>query len=431
MLHMKDHVIFVGQALHFSKSKPGFVLELIEKDSERAIAAFSAVSEYYRKKFMLAHPTAYFKLAAQDTLHRLALSSAATTEPRTISSYINQIEDSVQASSLLKENQFKKYQLEDDDSQEVREKALRRAAAKGNLEDLLYFSTLVENFDSQDNGIKKQTAFHHAAKGGFIDCVEFLGTLGARWNIPDASGETAEELIKNSKNSGLLKTFTKIEQERMLQEPEAETWLQNIIFVSKIMILAKSNSDEAINIINQKGEAAVYSFIHTHLIFIYMLATLDINVFHALVNQAKKSLGLTMLANLGSTMLDVKLHVNRVFDTYGTFADLSLSENEKHSAIFRRAAAANDISATFSLMALKEIDINLQDSNPDKKRTALHWAILKNGKECARILIGAGAKTDILDANGKTAEDYARESGQEALYSLFENKSARAAFKAR
>ena len=62
---------------------------------------------------------------------------------------------------------------------------------------------------------------------------------------------------------------------------------------------------------------------------------------------------------------------------------------------------------TFLLTAVK--DINAQDDNPNSRRTALHWAAIKNYMSICDFLIAKGAKTDIIDAEDKTALDYKNE----------------------
>lgn len=48
-------------------------------------------------------------------------------------------------------------------------------------------------------------------------------------------------------------------------------------------------------------------------------------------------------------------------------------------------------------------NINSQDKNPISKKTALHWAVLKNHAEAYDLLISSGAKADIEDAEGNLA----------------------------
>lgn len=80
-----------------------------------------------------------------------------------------------------------------------------------------------------------------------------------------------------------------------------------------------------------------------------------------------------------------------------------------------RVGTKEDIGALIRLVA----DINSQDDNPDNLKTALHWAVIGGKVENARILISKGAYSNIMDAQGKTAAHYAKDSGNEELTRLF------------
>lgn len=71
----------------------------------------------------------------------------------------------------------------------------------------------------------------------------------------------------------------------------------------------------------------------------------------------------------------------------------------------RNAAVNNKIfDLKIFLKYVKNIDA--KDDNEKVGRTALHWAAMKGHKECCRFLLAAKAKSNIPDANGKTASEY-------------------------
>lgn len=63
----------------------------------------------------------------------------------------------------------------------------------------------------------------------------------------------------------------------------------------------------------------------------------------------------------------------------------------------------NDVKLIFKhIKNINEKDIG----NPH--RTALHWAVIQNATDCIEVLLKAGAEPTIVDASGKTAQDYAK-----------------------
>jgi hypothetical protein len=71
-----------------------------------------------------------------------------------------------------------------------------------------------------------------------------------------------------------------------------------------------------------------------------------------------------------------------------------------------RVAATNNQAEDLKVFISVVKNINAQDANPKVMRTALHWAAVKGQDECYQLLIAAGAKSDIHDYEGKTAEQY-------------------------
>ena len=101
--------------------------------------------------------------------------------------------------------------------------------------------------------------------------------------------------------------------------------------------------------------------------------------------------------------------------------DVQLPEFE---VALRRAAHEKDLEDVQFLIG-RVRDINAQDNNPEKRRTALHWAVLKGRKENVEALLAAGARDDIPDATEKTAKDYAMQSSDEEMKSLFQSSAPR------
>lgn len=61
--------------------------------------------------------------------------------------------------------------------------------------------------------------------------------------------------------------------------------------------------------------------------------------------------------------------------------------------------AANDADAKLVESLISSCDVNLHDKNG---WTPLHFAAQANSVDCARILLGAGAKIDAVDSHGNT-----------------------------
>ena len=60
----------------------------------------------------------------------------------------------------------------------------------------------------------------------------------------------------------------------------------------------------------------------------------------------------------------------------------------------------------------------LLNSTSDKGKTPLIWAIEGNSVECCKYLIGKGVDIDIEDVSGKSAYDYAIETGNQQIIEL-------------
>lgn len=85
---------------------------------------------------------------------------------------------------------------------------------------------------------------------------------------------------------------------------------------------------------------------------------------------------------------------------------------------FRSAAAANKVNE-LEILYRKISTIDAQDNNPQRKRTTLHWAVEKKAINCVKWLLERGAKSNIVDANGKTVLDYANQTNSPEIRELF------------
>lgn len=78
------------------------------------------------------------------------------------------------------------------------------------------------------------------------------------------------------------------------------------------------------------------------------------------------------------------------------------SDKKALEQALRRAAMSgngDDIELVLSMGA----DVNAQDENPQKRNTAIHWAIQENKISNAVVLLTSGARIDIPNAKGETA----------------------------
>jgi hypothetical protein len=94
---------------------------------------------------------------------------------------------------------LQKFKLNPDElrSVAVKEQALRRAAMAGTTEDLFVLLSTGINIDAQDEKpIKRNTALHLALVNQQYDNAEYLMNRGARIDIPNADGVTAQDLIE-------------------------------------------------------------------------------------------------------------------------------------------------------------------------------------------------------------------------------------------
>jgi WD40 repeat protein len=75
-----------------------------------------------------------------------------------------------------------------------------------------------------------------------------------------------------------------------------------------------------------------------------------------------------------------------------------------------RMASVNGKPKDLALFCQTMEDIDAQDANPDSRRTALHWAVIRKHTKCIEILLENDARVDIPDAKNNTALDYAKDS---------------------
>ena len=93
----------------------------------------------------------------------------------------------------------RKYKLPDQ-TQASFEKGLRNAAVNNFIEDVKSFLTIVKNIDAVDDNLdSRRTALIHAARKGHLECYQLLIERGANPEIHDASGNTAQQYLENTR----------------------------------------------------------------------------------------------------------------------------------------------------------------------------------------------------------------------------------------
>ncbi|MBU1106843.1 MAG: ankyrin repeat domain-containing protein [Candidatus Riflebacteria bacterium] len=88
------------------------------------------------------------------------------------------------------------------------------------------------------------------------------------------------------------------------------------------------------------------------------------------------------------------------------------------TAVMRAICMENSDVWISLLVAMKDIDNNLQDNNG---KTALMYAVEKKKAELVQILLLSKADTSIKDSKGQTALDYATEMDSSKVYDLLKN----------
>lgn len=104
--------------------------------------------------------------------------------------------------------------------------------------------------------------------------------------------------------------------------------------------------------------------------------------------------------------------------------EVELPQEEKDARFFTRLSSfitdgdAKGFSELFEAASLQDIRRIINKSNK-MGRTLLHSAVLLENVEIARLILSANPDRAIRDNHNKTAEDYARESKNKAIVSLF------------
>ncbi|GEM_PF-2421963 len=117
---------------------------------------------------------------------------------------------------------------------------------------------------------------------------------------------------------------------------------------------------------------------------------------------------------VATSRLETTRSLESVLQRYRTKTEPHLPTAE---TALRRASACGSVE-DISVLLNRGAEIDAQDSNKTKLRTALHWAILKGEVQAAEVLIHSGARWDIPDAEGRSATDLIRESESEELQLL-------------
>lgn len=117
---------------------------------------------------------------------------------------------------------------------------------------------------------------------------------------------------------------------------------------------------------------------------------------------------LSLLSKISLFIEDKKKEMNfkKLKDTFVKFKiPIPQSDNIKDFDLgkaLRRAVIFGTI-ADIDILLHFNVDINSQDTNPEKQYTALHLAVLKNKPHSMNKLLALGAKIKIPDAKGRTA----------------------------
>ncbi|MDO8954941.1 MAG: ankyrin repeat domain-containing protein [Gammaproteobacteria bacterium] len=108
-----------------------------------------------------------------------------------------------------------------------------------------------------------------------------------------------------------------------------------------------------------------------------------------------------------------KAECDELLRSYQLKSDSDLPSPEK---ALRRAAHIGKIEPFEKLIShVKHID---EPDSGDKKRAALHWAVIDNFQAAVALLLKAGANPDILDGLGKSARTYANELSDKTIASM-------------
>jgi len=85
-----------------------------------------------------------------------------------------------------------------------------------------------------------------------------------------------------------------------------------------------------------------------------------------------------------------------------------------------RSAIANQFFEDAKLFIQHVQNINAQDTDPISRKTALHWAVLKQQRECVQALLEAGADPLLSDAQGMSAIQFAKKNSYADIIDLFQ-----------
>ena len=110
---------------------------------------------------------------------------------------------------------LKRYQLDRDTGLPSPETALRRAAAVGATEDVAHLCQWVTNLNAtDDNPSLRRTALHWAAFNKHIAVIELLKSKGAKADLPDATGKTANDYTATLHSTTQALSISDIQEKR-------------------------------------------------------------------------------------------------------------------------------------------------------------------------------------------------------------------------
>ncbi len=313
-----------------------------------------------------------------------------------------------------------------------------QAVAKGANEEVFQLlKTKMVNINLVDP-VTKKAPLHEAITNGHLTTVRLLLAAKASTSVVDGDGVSAEDYLARSSQEDMRVFNSKIRAElksgpivnilvkyrysglpavySLSFRKAAVTGNDGDIFLLSTFVNSLMNSQDdskktALHLAIENGK------VNAAMILIVMGAAMDIK------DSADKTAAdylaestIEGMKTLGkptpSTLIDALL------DKYKTIKTTIPTDEEA----LRKIVAAGDDDSLRLLLEYSGVDINAVDKNPSSKKTLLHIAVQNNRATTAKLLIDAGARTDIEDNNGKVAADYLRASSSSEIKTIFENQ---------
>jgi ankyrin repeat protein len=213
--------------------------------------------------------------------------------------------------------------------------------------------------------LSAEDAFQKAVRINDLDTINQLASTTADIDARGTNGKTALMIAAKSGNAGLVKK---------LLEAGADARAENVNGGTPIMFAAIDGDIETIETLIQAGSE---------------VRTRGSNGWSALMVAAAKG------------------HVDATRLIINAGADINTVDIYLWTPL-HRAAYENRIKVVEILLEQESIDIQLRD---DHGATALHHAAGNGNTEIVRLLIAAGADSEMIDSDGRTAAIYAYDNG--------------------